>query len=470
MLEALLRVRDASGNQISGVVPSPLHLLAIVLPRNRISGVLPDDPEQMSTPCVIQLDFNRHSGTLPSMLGTKLTLVMTTVSSNRFSGTIATEIVNLEFLRTLNVGYNALSGTIPSAPTVLTTLRHMLAGSNRLSGSLPAELSKLTALDVLELGRNALSGSSSAAFSNWPALTQLLIFENPQLQFDLNLLSTWPRLEGALMQGCNIYGILPSSAMPNLKVLLLNRNSVSGTIASALVGASSKLQTIDLSQTRISGTISNSMAHMSSLKAALLNSLKLSGTLPKLQPSSHHRAASTSERSMYEGLETLSMCRNYISGDTSVLEDSSNLSTIILSSNYLSCNAPSLDGAESLAQGGFEDPGISAMKSIGVSLESVTSQDMRNANDVFCNNASTTATLCQLGFKELFSALKDGTIPESINLKLPGVILTLSLRAPESCCIVQSVFEHHPQGVSKCSTCFQWQPRNDSSRFFASTC
>ena len=71
---------------------------------------------------------------------------------------------------------------------------------------------------------------------------------------------------------------------------------------------------------------------------------------------------------MYVNLTTLSLSRNYLRGSTGALKEADALETLVLSSNYFSCDAVDLDGASRLAEGRFQDPGARALRGAGLAL------------------------------------------------------------------------------------------------------
>ena len=61
----------------------------------------------------------------------------------------------------------------------------------------------------------------------------------------------------------------------------------------------------------------------------------------------------------------LSLARNYFEGSTDVLANSSNLQTLLLASNYFASDVVSLDDADNLGQGVFQDPATDKLKGVG---------------------------------------------------------------------------------------------------------
>lgn len=73
-------------------------------------------------------------------------------------------------------------------------------------------------------------------------------------------------------------------------------------------------------------------------------------------------------------LETLSLTRNFLSGSTSMLRLATSLKTLILSSNYLSCDSVRLDDAAGLGVGKFYNPTSLALYNFGASAVTIINQ------------------------------------------------------------------------------------------------
>ena len=75
-----------------------------------------------------------------------------------------------------------------------------------------------------------------------------------------------------LADGCGIHGTLPASASAdNLETLVLNDNSLSGTIAPAFLASMPRLKNLILSSNRaLSGVLPNSLESLLKIKAILV--------------------------------------------------------------------------------------------------------------------------------------------------------------------------------------------------------
>ena len=83
-------------------------------------------------------------------------------------------------------------------------------------------------------------------------------------------------------------------------------------------------------------------------------------------------SSSSSEPTMTQSLEVLSLARNSITGNTDNLEQQSALKTLLISSNYLSCQSAKLENTINLGQGVFQDPTSSALEQAGKVLQGET--------------------------------------------------------------------------------------------------
>lgn len=167
-------------------------------------------------------------------------VVSLNISSVDLKGGIAPELGRLDKLVKLDLTSTRLTGGIPPDLGNLTSLKVFHVGDNSLTDGIPPELGELTKLVSLDLSHNSLSGIIPPSLG------------------DLN----------------------------SLEELLLRDNYFIGSIPSSL-GKLSRLVTLDLGTSNstsfsdFSGTaIPPSLANLSRLKYALLDSLSLEGTIP----------------------------------------------------------------------------------------------------------------------------------------------------------------------------------------------
>lgn len=136
-----LKVLDASGNQIFGIIPSSFgdlgSLVALNLSFNPLHGVIPSSLGQIKDLKNLSLAGNNLTGSIPISLGQLHSLGVLELDSNSLSGEIPKDLVNLRNLTVLLLDNNNLSGQIPSGLANLTTLSTFNVSFNNLSGPLP---------------------------------------------------------------------------------------------------------------------------------------------------------------------------------------------------------------------------------------------------------------------------------------------------------------------------------------------
>ena len=106
------------------------------------------------------------------------------------------------------------------------------------------------------------------------------------------------------------------------------------------------------------------------------------------------------------GLSVLSVARNYMAGPTRHLARSGTLETLLLASNYFSCNAPSMDVALNLGKGKFGNPLTRALQDAGNDMshtppfrnpyEEMPTVELSNSVWAFPGCSQLTADVCRL--------------------------------------------------------------------------
>eukprot|EP00656_Telonema_subtile_P033255 TRINITY_DN3673_c0_g1_i7.p1 TRINITY_DN3673_c0_g1~~TRINITY_DN3673_c0_g1_i7.p1 ORF type:complete len:954 (+),score=139.96 TRINITY_DN3673_c0_g1_i7:103-2964(+) len=266
---------------------------------------------------------------------------------------------------------------------------------------------------------------------------------------DLELITSWPRIHVLLLQHSGISGTLPAdvfSRATSLQVLLMDGLQVSGTIAPGLFANLTAIHTISLSETRISGTLP-AVFGGHNLTNVLFNNMELSGTLP---------VAWEATIEAVWNLKVLSFVRNRLEGRTEVLTGSTSLTTLMISGNFFSCEAVTLDGATNLGKGHFEDPTSRALNIAGALVqrndgrnpfEDVENKTFRSTVMLFGGNPELTTDASVLpdnpasnalkadrirqGQRRLFSGESD--LKEFVYIYLPLVVGFWSITVAVSC-------------------------------------
>ncbi|KAH0464596.1 hypothetical protein IEQ34_007382 [Dendrobium chrysotoxum] len=136
-----LMVFDASGNQITGIIPKSFrfaeNLLSLDLSRNRLGGQIP-----------AIFDNLKH-------------LRFFSVASNNLSGQITSDLDQSASLEIVDLSFNSLTGVIPGGLVKLKNLTVLILDGNKLSGKLP----NFSSLSMFNVSFNYLSDPLSFSSS-----------------------------------------------------------------------------------------------------------------------------------------------------------------------------------------------------------------------------------------------------------------------------------------------------------------
>ncbi|TKY49227.1 leucine-rich repeat receptor serine/threonine-protein kinase [Spatholobus suberectus] len=236
------------------------HVVNIYLTGQNLQGSLP--PELIRLPYIQQINFslNYLGGTIPKEWGS-LKLLNITLFGNRLSGSIPLELANITALRCLILESNHFSGNLPPQLGHLPYMEILHLSSNNFTGELPETFSNLTTLNDVRLGDNQFSGKIPNFIERWTSLQILdiqgsglagpfpsgLSFPQSLTKLEVSDLSgpdsTFPSvnitgLERLILRSCNINDTIPDyiGKLPNLKVLDLSYNKLSGKIPSTFEG------------------------------------------------------------------------------------------------------------------------------------------------------------------------------------------------------------------------------------------
>ena len=162
----------------------------------------------------------------------------------------------------------------------------------------------------------------------------------------------------------------------------------------------------------------------------------------------------SSSAPLSQSLKVLSLARNYITGNTDHLDQQSALETLLISSNFLSCEVAEIEHAARLGQGTFQDPTSSTLEQAGKVLQGVTGTNpfastvnifFKNAVLAFAGNVQESSSLqptCALGLSfmcvqmsrkaailppttEAGRLLQEDVIEDGRRTLFPGMMLTL---------------------------------------------
>ncbi|RVW94602.1 LRR receptor-like serine/threonine-protein kinase GSO2 [Vitis vinifera] len=305
---------DLSLNELRGSIPDAFGdmttLAHLDLHSNHLNGSIPDAFGNMTTLAYLDLSLNELRGSIPDAFGDMTTLAHLDLHSNHLNGSIPDAFGNMTSLAYLDLSSNQLEGEIPKSLTDLCNLQELWLSRNNLTGLKEKDFLACSnhTLEVLDLSYNQLKGS----FPDLSGFSQLR-----ELHLEFNQLNgTLPESIGQLAQlqvlsipSNSLRGTVSANhlfGLSNLSYLDLSFNSLTFNIsleqvpqfrASRIMLASCKLgprfpnwlQTqevlseLDISASGISDVIPNWFWNLTShLNSLNISNNHISGTLPNL--------------------------------------------------------------------------------------------------------------------------------------------------------------------------------------------
>ncbi|XP_057417169.1 polygalacturonase inhibitor 2-like [Lotus japonicus] len=168
---------------------------------------------------------------IPDFLSQITTLVTFDFSYNNLTGPLPPSISTLPNFVGITANDNKLSGAIPYSYGSFSNLFTSLTlNHNQLSGKIPASLSKLN-LAFVDLSMNMLEGDASVFFGS-EKNTQKIILARNSLAFDLGKVGLSSNLNTIDLRNNRVYGTLPQelTGLKFLKKLNVSYNSLCGQI------------------------------------------------------------------------------------------------------------------------------------------------------------------------------------------------------------------------------------------------
>ncbi|CAE6239133.1 unnamed protein product [Arabidopsis arenosa] len=331
-----LRVLDLSRNQLKGELPveiSKLEQLEVLdMSHNLLSGSVLGAVSGLKLIQSLNISSNSLSGKL-SDVGVFPGIVMLNVSNNLFEGEIHPELCSSSGeIQVLDLSMNRLVGNLDDLYNCSKSIQRLHVDSNGLTGQLPDYLYSIRDLKQLSLSGNYLSGELSQNLSNLSGLKSLLISENRFSGVIPNVFGNLTQLEHLDVSSNKFSGRFPPSLSQcsKLRVLDLRNNSLSGSINLNFTGFTD-LCVLDLASNHFSGPLPDSLGHCPKMKILSLAKNEFSGKIPYTFKN-------------LESLLFLSLSNNSFvdfSETMNVLQHCRNLSTLILSKNFIGEEIPS---------------------------------------------------------------------------------------------------------------------------------
>lgn len=289
-----------------GITVQDSAVTAIELPRNHLSGQLPDEIGQMIDLETLNLSDNNLSGELPIALQNLTKLKSLNLSHNRLSGNPINIFGRLNNLISLDLSHNDLGGNIPkdlgkliqlkvlnlsnnnfqnNIPKEIFRLQNLIElnlQNNSLTGSIPRQIGNCRNLQILDLSRNKLTGNIPKEIGKLRNLSQRLALNhnylNGLLPKEISLLSN---LQHLWLNNNQFSGILPFEIgkMTSLRSLFIYKNNFVGPIP-LTVGNLRDMEIFYAQNNSFGGKVPQELWFLPQLKMLKLENNQLSGTIP----------------------------------------------------------------------------------------------------------------------------------------------------------------------------------------------
>ncbi|GLJ42298.1 hypothetical protein SUGI_0875600 [Cryptomeria japonica] len=429
---------DLSGINFQGIsIPSQLSKLQkltfLSLSNAGFGGEVPLEMGNMSSlrhlhmSCSNTLNSNKFDvwvRNLRSLEFLVMTRVNLTMASEHWGGALS----GLPNLTKIYLYDCELSGNIPDLSN-LTRLSHLHIGSNYFPFELSSWFANASSLVSLDLSNCYLYDSIPSNFLARSRMSYLVLDTNFELKGNLSfILGHSSSLVVLSLSECNLGGAFPQSIanFSKLKAINLRYNNLEGSIPSSFSNFLS-LESIDLSHNNFEGSIPSSFGNFSSLKYLHISHNRLSGHIP---PSlcqlptlrefvlDHNQLSGTIPDSI-SNLEVLSLSSNELTGKLSLqlLENLTRLREFHLSENQLLINispslVPQFAHLEGLGLGSCNIEGdLPAFLSQQYQLERLDLSD----NNIVGNLPSWLWDLPYLQYLNLSNNQLEGCLPQKIS-------------------------------------------------------
>ncbi|CAI9089606.1 OLC1v1024208C1 [Oldenlandia corymbosa var. corymbosa] len=305
-----LRNFSLAGNNFSGSIPDSISGLRSIqsmdLSHNSFSGELPSSLMKLMSLVYLNLSLNGFTKSIPKGFELMTNLEVLDLHGNMFDGKLDSEMLLFTTAIHVDLSGNSLVSSASQQqkflPGISETIKHLNLSHNQLTGSLVGEAEAFGNLKVLDLSYNQLSGELPAF--NFVYDLEVLRLSNNRFsgfipndllkggslvltELDLsgnNLTGPVSMITSTTLRNLNLSSNALSGELPPLtgscSVIDLSSNQFEGNLTKLLKWGN--LETIDLSQNRLTGPIPEVTAQFLRLNYLNISSNGLSGSLPKV--------------------------------------------------------------------------------------------------------------------------------------------------------------------------------------------
>uniref|UniRef100_A0A5B6ZGU6 non-specific serine/threonine protein kinase n=1 Tax=Davidia involucrata TaxID=16924 RepID=A0A5B6ZGU6_DAVIN len=292
-------------NNLTGHIPSELSglvsLKSLDLSINELTGEIPESFSELKYLTLINLFSNHLYGRIPWFIGDLPNLEVLQIWGNNFTFELPENLGRNGRLLQLDVSVNHLTGTIPRDLCEGGRLKTLILMQNYFFGPIPEELGECKSLMKVRIMKNFFNGTIPAGFFNLPRLDQLELSDN-FFTGELPAVISSNALESLTVSNNRITGKIPPAIgnLAGLVALSLEMNRFSGEIPKEISNLK-MLSTINISANNITGEIPASIGHCAKLTSIDMSRNNLYGEIPK-------------EISRLDNLNALNLSRNQLSG------------------------------------------------------------------------------------------------------------------------------------------------------------
>eukprot|EP00261_Vitis_vinifera_P036272 XP_019077515.1 PREDICTED: LRR receptor-like serine/threonine-protein kinase GSO1 isoform X2 [Vitis vinifera] len=277
---------DLSSNQLVGRLPEQLSQLEkltyLDLSHNKLQGPIPASFGTFKNLNEMRLGWNELNGSLPVSFGQLSELVVLEVYGNRLTGILSEEhFSKLSKLKTLLMdGNSGLVLNVCSTWVPPFQIADLIMASCNLGPSFPTWLRSQKEVSYLYLSNASISGSIPKWFWNMSFHLQTIILYDNQLQGQLPNSLKFPSGDAVIDFSSNLFeGPIPFS-IKGVSSLDLSHNKFSGPIPLSRGESMLDLNYLSLSENQITGTIPDSIGHITSLRVIDFSGNNLTGSIP----------------------------------------------------------------------------------------------------------------------------------------------------------------------------------------------
>ncbi|KAH7853904.1 hypothetical protein Vadar_007885 [Vaccinium darrowii] len=314
----ILRVLLMTGNRIEGNISELFESLSGCISYSLVSlqcdgcglsGHLTDQLEQFKNLKVLYLGGNSLSGPIPVSFGRCSSLEAVSLAGNKLTGSLPENFGHLSNLEQIYLGHNLLDGVVSEVHFVnLTSLKELYASGNHLvlkvspnwippfqlealelrswhlGPQFPMWLRSQKGFWDMDLSGTGISDSVPQWFWNLSSSFMYLNLSHNQIKGKIRDMPKLDVNHALIYLGSNQFtGPLPhlssNENWPNLKVIKLGNNHLSGNIPSSL-GFLSRLESLHLRNNSLSGEVPSTLANCTQLFTIDLGLNLIVGSFP----------------------------------------------------------------------------------------------------------------------------------------------------------------------------------------------